>query len=209
MADTDWKVTLVFVESATGRLEEPTFCVREHCTVGDRLSASTVADDLGGWLPDTAKAMATSGVKLTQVRVNRGGPFGPGEGDPPEAGVSIVDTVCTGAWTTGELPHGVCARVSVYTDLASRRGRGRFHAPSPVAPGQLDTPDRWVVGGQYLSAVQAFADELLGGHDVTHDLNTHHYSLRVHSRADAETRDATRIVVQPEVSYLRSRISAP
>jgi hypothetical protein len=211
MPDKHWKVTMEFVETATGIVEDTTFCLRETAPVGlDNLSADTVADDVGDWLETKARAMATSFVKLTRVRVNRGGEFGPDEGADPESGESLRDVAGTMASGSGGMPHGVCARVSVYSTLASRRGRGRFRCPSPTASSYLGTqPDNWNTAGAYYIAVKAFGDELLTGHDTTHDLVTHHYSLRVHSRADQTTRDAVRVKAQPQVSYLRSRITSP
>jgi hypothetical protein len=208
--DKDWKVTLEYVESGTSRLEDTTFCVREHVSdPAGNLDGDTVAGDLASWLGTTARAMAPTNVNLSQVRVFRGGPYGPGEGDPQEAGTSIVNLAGTGPAVTGGLPHGVCCRVSVYTALASRRGRGRFHAPSPCAQTQLNDSDHWGTALPHYIAVKAFADNLLAGHDVTHDLIVHHYSLRVHSRADATTRDATKVLPRTEVSYLRSRLTSP
>lgn len=202
-------MTFEYVEGDTGRLEDTTFCVREHVTVGGSLAAGTVASDLAGWLKTKAKAMAPTSLTLTQVRVNRGGPYGPDEGADPEAGNEAVDEVCTGSFGSTPIPHGICARVTIYTALASRRGRGRFHAPSPLAQLQLSSADVFNTSGAYFVAVKDFADTLLAGHDVTHDAIDHHYSLRVHSRVDHTTRDAQKVLVRPQVSYLRSRLSAP
>ena len=210
MPDKDWKVTLEYVETGTSRLEDTTFCVREHVAdPAGNLDGDTVAADLSSWLSSTARAMGPTNVQLSQVRVFRGGPWGPGEGDPQESGNAVVNLACTGPAPTGGLPHGVCCRVSVYTSLASRRGRGRFHAPSPTAQTQLNDADHLGTSLAYYIAVKAFADGLLAGHDVVHDLITHHYSLRVHSRADQTTRDAKKVLVRTEVSYLRSRLTSP
>src|SRR5512138_688193 len=210
MADKDWKCTLEFVETATGRLEDTTFCVREHVTdPAGNLDADTVASDLDSWLGSLARAMAPPSVKLSQVRVFRGGQWGPGEGSPQESGAAVNNGAGTGAASTDSLPHGVCMRVTVYTALASRRGRGRFHAPSPNRSSALTNADMFATGDTYYTAVAAFANALLAGHDVTHDLISHHYSLRVHSRADQVTRDATKVLVRQQVSYVRSRLSSP
>jgi hypothetical protein len=153
--------------------------------------------------------MTISLVKLTRVLVNRGGPFGPGEGDPQESGEISQDSVGTLAAGTGALPHGLCARVTIKTSLASKRGSGRFHAPWPGYSSYLAGGDLWNTSGAYYTAVSTFASTLLAGHDVTHDAVTHHYSLRVHSRADATTRDAVSVIPRNQVSYLRSRLTAP
>lgn len=212
MADKDWRVTLEFAGVSDGRLYDTTFCLREHTSVpeAENLSAATVASDVNSWLGTLARAMTTDAVALSRVVVNRGGVWGPGEGDPPEAGEASNG----GAGTLGPngtllAPHGLCMRVTVRTALASRSGRGRFHAPWPQYAGHIVNADTWSVGSSYYVAVVAFADALLAGHDVTHDLISHHYSLRVHSRKDATTRDAVAVAPRAQVSYLRSRLTAP
>lgn len=210
MPDKDWKITLEYVETASGRLEDTTFTIRETAPAGfGNLDGNTVASDISSWLAVKARAMATSFVLLARVRANHGGPYGPGEGDPPESGEYPTNQAGTMAAGSGTLPHGVCARVTVRTDLASRRGTGRFHAPSPTAASYLATADDWNQSGAYYLAVSAFATELLGGKDVSHDVVVHHYSLRVHSRADGVTRDAKVVIPRTQVSYIRSRLSAP
>lgn len=210
MPDKDWRATLEFVESANGRVFDSTMCIREHVvSPAENLAPVTVAADLASWLTTAACAMTFSGVKLSRILVNRGGPFGPGEGDPQESGEAGVDSVGTLASGTGNLPHGACARVTVRTALASKRGRGRFHAPWPGYASYLASADLWNTAGAYFTNVGTFAALVLAGHDVVHDLVTHHYSLRVHSRADATTRDAVAAIARTEVSYLRSRLSAP
>lgn len=210
MPDKDWKVTFEARTNTEGITEDATFCLREHVLdPATNLDADTVASDVDSWLTSLFRAATVSSATVTQIRVNRGGPWGPGEGDPQEAGAKIVNLAGTMAPGSGSLPHGVCARVSVYSKLASRRGRGRFHMPSPVSSGYLGTVDQWNASGAYYLACIAFAQALVNGRDAVHDLITHHYSLRVHSRRDATTRDAVKFVVQPGVSYLRSRITAP
>ncbi len=210
MPDKDWKITFEGVENTSLRLEDTTMCIREHAPdPAGNLDADTVAGDVADWLGTKWRAMAPTDVKLSVVRSFHGGPYGPGEGDPQESGISVVNGAGSGAASAGTLPHGVCGRITVYTGLASRRGRGRFHAPSPNRSSALNGPDVWATADSYWTAMQDFAVNALGGHDVTHDLIVHHYSLRVHSRADATTRDATRVLVRPQVSYLRSRLSAP
>ncbi len=212
MADKDWRATLEYIETASGRIFDTTFCVREHVSVpgAENLSATTVADDLASWLTTTARALTINTVKLQRIHVNRGGPFGPGEGDDAEAGEHVVGSACTGTSAGGvSLPHGLCARVTLYTALASKRGRGRFHAPWPDTMAALASPDRWLTSNSYFTALQSFANTLLAGQDVTHDTISHHYSLRVHSRRDSLTRDVVSVAVRDQVSYLRSRLSAP
>lgn len=210
MPDKDWRATIEFVETSTGRVMDTTFCVREHVTSpATNLDGETVAGDLSGWLITKAAAMTYSGVKVKRFLVNRGGPWGPGEGEPQEAGEIGVDTIGTLAGGTGNLPTGACARVTVRTALASRRGRGRFHAPWPGYASYLASANVWNTAGAYYIAVAAFAQELKNGKDVTHDLIVHHYSLRVHSRVDATTRDATSAITREGVSYLRSRLTSP
>lgn len=210
MPDKDWRATVEFTETATGRLFDTTFCVRDHVTSpAENLAGATVAADLSSWLITAAAAMTFSGVKVTRFLVNRGGPWGPGEGDPQESGELGVDTVGSLSSGTGNLPHGACARVTLRTNLASRRGRGRFHAPWPGYASYLSSADTWNTAGAYYTNVAAFAALLAAGHDATHDLIVHHYSLRVHSRVDATTRDVTTAIPRTQVSYLRSRLSAP
>jgi hypothetical protein len=214
MADKDWRVTWEFKESASGRLMDTTACLREHTSVpgADSLGADTVAADIDSWTTTAARAMAYSGLELARIAVNRGGPFGPGEGDPAESGEKSVTLAGTLPGGTGTLlAYPECMRVTLRTSLASRRGRGRFHAPWPCYGSykSATAPDNWNVGGGYWNAVVAFANLLLAGRDVTHDTITHHYSLRVHSRKDGVTRDVTAIVPRVQVSFLRSRFTAP
>lgn len=210
MPDKDWRATIEFVETSTGRLMDTTFCIREHVLdPAGNLDAFTVAADLSSHLITDAAAMTFSGVKVKRFLVNRGGSYGPGEGDPAEAGEVGVDTVGTLAAGTGNLPTGACARVTVRTALASRRGRGRFHAPWPGYASYLASANVWDTSKAYYQNVAAFAQSLKNGWDVTHDLIVHHYSLRVHSRVDRETRDATSAVTREGVSYLRSRLTSP
>ena len=214
MADKDWRVQWEFVEGSSGRINDTTVCIRDHTSapLADALSGDTLASDISSWTATLARAMCYPDFSLARIHVNRGGPFGPGEGDDPEAGEATVNaagTLATGSGTI--LPHALCMRVTLRTALASRRGRGRFHAPWPGVGGYKSSTnaDTWNVGGAYWNAVVAFANALAAGHDVTHDLIDHHLSLRVHSRVDATTRDVTSVVPRTEVSYLRSRLSAP
>lgn len=211
MPDKDWRVTFEFVEPTSGRINDTTMTLREHVlSPADNLNADTVAADVDSWLGTLARAMAPTIMQLGRVHVNRGGPYGPGEGDPQEAGEHVNGSAGTLAASGSQaLPHGLCARVTVYTALASKRGRGRFRAPWPEWAGYLATADTWNNAGAYITAVSAFASAALAGHDAVHDAITHHYSLRVHSRADAATRDATSVSVRPGVSYLRSRLTSP
>lgn len=207
-------MTLEYKEISSGRLEDTTFCIREHPDLPGtgNLSGDTVASDMSAWLKTLAKAMAPNTLSLSRVTVNRGGPWGPGEGEPQESGEHTIDETGTLATSgTATVPHGLCMRVTVKTSLASRRGRGRFHAPSPhwAAYKSEAAPDNWSIGGGYWNAVVDFANALLAGHDVTHDLLDHHYSLRVHSRKDSTTRDAVAVVPRVQVSYLRTRLTAP
>lgn len=211
MADKDWRVTVKYTGQVDARVYDSTFCVRESVSLpgADNLSGATVAADLVSWFKTEAKAMAPAALELTEVSVNRGGVWGPGEGDPQEAGLAGVAELGTLAAGTGTLPHGLCARVTIKTGLASKRGTGRFHAPWPGYSSFLASFDAWASGGTYMTAVTNFANKLLAGHDVTHDAVDHHYSLRVHSRRDATTRDALSVVPRTQVSYIRSRLSAP
>jgi hypothetical protein len=212
VADKDWRATFEYIETASGRVFDMTFCVREHTSVpgASSLAAGTVAADLRDWLKVEAKALTMNTVKLQRIHVNRGGPFGPDEGEDQESGEVVISEACTAASAGGiSLPHGLCARVTVYTALASRRGRGRFHAPWPDSAAALAAPDRFLTTNAYMVNLTTFANDLLGGHNVTHDTIDHHYSLRVHSRRDALTRDAASVSVRDGVSYLRSRLTAP
>jgi hypothetical protein len=212
MPDKDWRATFHYVQPSDGRTYDMTMCFRDHTAVllADTLSAATVAADLDGWLRTKCLAMAPSALQLASIHVNHGGPFGPGEGDPAEAGESVINVNGTlPAGSGGPIPHGLCARVSLATNLASKRGRGRFHAPWPLWAENIFNPDTWDTSKPYWAAVVSFKNELLLGKDVTHDTIAHHYSLRVHSRADNTTRDVTAAQVRPQVSYLRSRLSAP
>jgi hypothetical protein len=212
MPDKDWRATFEFVEGATGRINDLTFCTREHQPdpIGANFDGNTVASDLATWLSTLARAMCPTTMSLGRVYVNRGGPYGPGEGDPQEAGETSVNAAGTLSVVGGHsLPHGLCARVTVRTTLAGKRGTGRFHAPWPGSDLCMGGDDIFNTGSAYWSAVVAFANALLAGHDRTAGVDVHHYSLRVHSRADNATRDAKAVVPRQRVSYLRSRLTAP
>lgn len=202
-ADKDWRLTVEFTDPADGRLFDSTLCIRDHQAVGDPLSAATVVSDLRSWLADLFYSTAPALLTLQRFIVTELGTTTPHRA---EDATTHVGTLAAG---TGVLPHGVCPRISGQTDVATRRGRGRFHTPWPGYSSYLSAPDTWSTSGALWTALTALKDALLAGHDVTHDTLTHHYSWRIWSRADDLSRDVTSAQVRRQPSYLRTRMTVP
>lgn len=202
---TPWRTSMVVTEAASGRLEVATFCIYEDPVVpgsGD-LDAQTVADDVHDWLADLWKATMRVECQLTTVQVRELGTDTPTAAEHVDGGAGDI------AAPASYMPHTVCARASIKTDVATRSGRGRFHFPSPVTPTFLSSPDLWNMGSTYIVACQAVLDALLSGHTVSHDSLDHHYSLRVWSRKENAAYDVTSGKIQQGVSSLRTRLTSP
>jgi hypothetical protein len=169
-----------------------------------------MASDIAGWVGTVFRNVAPTDHTVTRVHVNRGGPFGPGEGDPQEAGEAVLNLPgLLGALGTGILPYGTCPRITWKIKGEEKRGRGRTHTCYCKWSGYLNNGGSWTTGTNLMTNVTALATTLSAGTDVTHGIIAHHLSLRVHSRADATTRDVTGYVVRLQPSYLRSRLTAP
>jgi len=204
VADRDWRLTVEFTDPEDGRLFDSTVCIREHAPeLFENLGAGTVVDDLHDWLADNFYSCAPALLTLQRFIVHELGTSTPTRA---ENATTHVGTLAAGS---GVLPHGVCPRISGQTNLATKRGRGRFHTPWPGYSSYLSAPDTWSTSGALWTALTALKDALLAGHDVTHDTITHHYSWRIFSRLDNTSRDVTTAQVRRQPSYLRTRMTTP
>jgi len=201
--DKDWRLTVEFTDPADGRLFDSTLCIRDHTDAGGPLSAATVVDDLHTWLADPFYSCAPALLQLQRMIVTE---LGTDEPSRAENDTTHVGTLAAG---TGVLPHGCCPRISGQTNLATRRGRGRFHTPWPGYSSYLSSPDQWSTSGSLWTNLTTLMNDLLAGHDVTHDLIGHHYSWRIWSRLDNTSRDVTSAQVRRQPSYLRTRMTTP
>lgn len=205
MSDVDWRVTLVSVESSTGRICDATFCIREHQNIpgADPLDASTVASDLADWLKTAWTNTMTTDLELERVNVRELGT------DSPTTADEFVHMSGALSGGTQVLPWPVCAIGSIKTALATRSGRGHFHFPPAANATALATRASFNLAGTYYGNCTTFLEQLMAGHDVTHDLQGHHYSLRVWSRKLQTSHDVTSGIVRAQPGYVRSRWSVP
>jgi hypothetical protein len=204
MATGNWLVA--WKSNYQGVLAVNTFCIHEAESPGGvagELSAATVVDDLDSWLRTLYRACLNSAWHVDSLSVRELGSSSPTEA---EKTIGQNGTLANG---TGNLPAEVCQVVKIGTALATRSGRGRMFFPSPFYSSYLDAPDNWNSAAAYWTAVNAFMTALLAGHDATHDLIGHHYSLRVWSRTRGAAQDATGFTQRSRPHWLRSRSTAP
>lgn len=200
----DW---LVAVRSTmdNNALDVMTWCIREDPVVpgAGHLSADTVADDLKTWLQTEIRAVKHAGTRVNEIAVREAGV------SEPTASVAVIDALGTVAAGTGNLPHGVCAVVTVKTDIATRSGRGRTFMACPPYSSLLAGADLFSVSSGWWTAINTLFNKLLAGTTIAHDAIDHHYSLRVWSRKQGQSHDAVGVVRRTVPHWLRSRMTAP
>jgi hypothetical protein len=203
VADRDWRVTGQAL--LLGHLEDITFCVRDHTSVplADSLDAQTVADDLHTQLSTNYRACLNNGITLDRWIVRELGT------ETPTTAVHVVNAAGTLAAGTGQAPAACSVCVSLYSSVATKSGRGRFHIPGSGYASHFFDAYTWSAASTYWSAINTFASSLLSGWDVTHDSVSHHYSLRIWSRKHGTSYDVTSIIRQPTIRFLRTRMTAP
>lgn len=136
-------------------------------------------------------------------------------GAPEEATVAIGAAGTYNPAGATKCPKELCMVVTIKTAHATRRGRGRVFIPSPRSTDALADPTSFVVTtdpSTYWHEVSVLFDEFLEGQDFvwgTLGSETAHMSLRVYSRKDAATYDATGYVQRTAYHWLRSRATAP
>src|SRR4026208_2047705 len=204
MPDKDWRVTLKNSLVAAGTLFLSTFTIREHVeTPAGNLSGNTVAQDILDKVLTNWKACFTSDVRFDAVLVRELGT------EEPDVGEAIANSLGTVSLPAGVLPTGVCAWCEIKTDLHTRSGRGGFHFPPPLTGSVLADDNHFGTSGTWWTNMVTFAQSLLSGWDVTHDVIVHHYSLRVWSAKRIDSHDAKSVVISPRARFVRSRMDSP
>lgn len=204
MPDRDWRASFVSTDPGDQTLFMSTFCVRETAPVGlGNLDADTVATDIASWLGSDYRACFPSGIRHERVDVRE---LGTNEPSAASVDVLIAGTLAAG---TGTLPKATCPTIRVKTDVATRSARGRFHTPWPVYSSFLANGKAWTLGTGLWNALTALGTAMENGHDATHDVVVHHYSIRVYSRLRNTSYDAKSITPSQTPGYVRSRMTAP
>lgn len=143
--------------------------------------ADGVADVIEDWLNNQGlQALYTTNTEFTQVIVGRyDSPTG-AQQSRRDSDISISGTVDEGS--TPPLPGDVAVVVSLETDLANRRGRGRFYMPPPAT-------DQVTDDGRLANSARDVYHE--GFRDAWNAISPG--TLVVASRANNATEDVTRI----------------
>lgn len=202
MPDKDWRIS---VRNTRGGIDGVyTFCLRETAPQGnENLNAVTVVTDVAAWLTAPCRGCLTVAWSLADFKVRELGTV------TPQAAEHVVNLVGSLPAGTGIAPLPCSLCVTVKTDTATKRGRGRFHIPGPEGADHFVSSLNWNTASSYFVACQTLADTLLAGHDATHDLISHHYSLRVWSTKDLLSRDAVTAVARQNIRWIRTRQTAP
>lgn len=199
----DWRLT--YEAEHDGVINDMTFCLHEAVVepgIGE-LSAGTVVADVNSWLGALWAATFTGNVACKRLIARE---LGASEPETAELALTGAGSLAVG---TGALPWACAPRIKITTAVATRSGRGRFHTPWPQSASYLLSGKNFANSGALWTALTALANALIAGHTVTHDLMEHHYSLRVWSRRHGISYDAISAAPVQDISYLRSRTTAP
>ena len=177
-------------------------------------TAHAVADGVDSWLTTLYRAVAPDNFTVNSLAVRQ--EVAPGSGDVPSEWSKTIGTAGTRASSGWTLPVPMCMLVSVKTNAAVRSGHGRMFMPPGLVPGALLAGGLWSLTLTYGTAVSAFFDALLAGHDIgTEGIDASHLSYVIYSRTRRQAGlsqyyfDVTSYVRRAAPHWLRSRSTAP
>jgi hypothetical protein len=189
-----------------GPLLVNTFCVR--CDPGgetEQPDAGEIAQGVVDWVGESYIFAQPTSVTVDELAIRE-----LYDNEPRVAAVSLNDT---GQITVGTaFPREIVRVMTLRTDVATRRGRGRMFMATPQTAGSLSSAENFVVSGTWFTNLEAFRDDLLAGHDFDYGvggLASAHLSCRVHSRVGNTDYDVTSILIRQKTHWLRSRSTAP
>jgi hypothetical protein len=195
---------------AGGVLYVNTFTVKSDAVVplSPEASDQKVVDEVHAWLTTLYRACLSADYTVDRLTA-----FGIlGHESEKEHAIGLAGTLASIGG--GPLPKECVCVLTLKTETPGRSGRGRMFIPSPRQANYVRDPTEWqppsaIVGNQYTTAITAFRDALLAGHDFTEASLNYHLSARVWSRTDGLTRDVSSGIVRLPVRWLRSRSTAP
>lgn len=193
---------------ATGVLVEPSFHYLTDVPLGgDEPDPDDVADGIWTKVGATYRALLNNSAHVDELVVAE-------EVIPPAigaAGAKNVNAAGTGTSGPPNAPQALSPVINLHSGVRSRSGRGWLHPGWTLLSGHMAS-SQWEAS--YLGSLQAFADKLeesfdLGTLFITH-VNPVIYSRTRHVRSQEPHHFAvTSATANPQVRWLRSRLSAP
>ena|SRR5215467_4279201 len=191
-----------------GILVEPTLHYQTDLTfIGDEPDPHDVAAGIWTRIGSNLLAISPADVTYTSVDVAE-------QVLPPDIGAAGTYNISSGVGTytaDGHLPYATVPVINLHTATASRSARGWCH---PASPRQSAAVNNSLWTSTFLALLQSFADTLalgfdLGTIDITH-VNPVVYSRTRHKRSESPyTFKVTAAKANPQIRWLRSRLSSP